>query len=155
MTQFAARPDYQLHISEQSGIHAFTQCMKDSWRKDAQVQLFSLSAIYTCLRQNTDLCIAHADRVVEAVVETLKFYLTDAKINLFGCWILYEIAQVPQTVLLLRNAEMVKLVQAVQTRFHDDEIIQLATKNVLDLITKDVQDVTEALRLGVARGACS
>ena len=131
------------------------KCIRESWPKNEQVQLYGLSTIHTCLRQNAEICCLHAGSVIDAVIDSIKAYLTGARINLFGCWILYEIAIVPRTMPLLRHVEMIKLVQAVQTRFHDDEILQLATQNVLDLVTKDVEDYKKAKRLGIAEGALS
>ena len=156
MTQFACRPEYQHQISEQGGIKLVLDCMKTSWPKDEQVQLYALSAIYTCLRLNNKLCSLHVKSIVEPVVDSMKAYPAMAKINLFGCWILYELAVNSDTLPFLCHSEMIKYIQAIQTRFHDDELLKLATENVLDWIAKDeTAEIKEAKRLGIAFGGLS
>jgi hypothetical protein len=56
----------------------------------------------------------------------------------------------------IADLEVVKHIQAIYTRFYDDELVRSAADELLSFVaTSDRAEVVEARRLGVARGAIS
>lgn len=74
--------------------------------------------------------------------------------NLFGCWVIQEM--VTHCDGNIADLEVVKHIQAIYTRFYDDELVRSAADELLSFVaTSDRAEVVEARRLGVARGAIS
>lgn len=56
----------------------------------------------------------------------------------------------------IAGMDVVQHIQAIYTRFYDDEIVRSAAEELLSLVANsDRAEVAEARRLGIARGATS
>ena len=155
LTQFSSTPVFQHQIANFQGVEIFLRCMTDYWPTNPQVLLRGSIALYACIRMNTGLHEDHVEAIAPVIIKVMRQYPDHAKINLFGCWLLYEFMSCPKGIELLANPDTITDVQAILTRFYNDEVVGLAASLVLDSLTQVVVDCKEPLRLGVARGGLS
>lgn len=155
LTQFATLPAFQEQVASYQGMKLFLDCMVDFWPTNTNLLVRALIALYACLRLNTMLCRHHAEEVADVVVEVMKRQPDHAKLNLWGCWVMQELVGCMKGLRYLARPEVVMQVQAVVTRFYDDEVVRQAATQVLEVLVREVGEWKESLRFGRARGALS
>jgi hypothetical protein len=78
-----------------------------------QVVLRSLIALYACLRSNSPLRAKHSESVLPHVLAAMQTFPAVAKVQLFACWILYELAQEVCRVMPEYTIPVVRVLRAV------------------------------------------
>jgi len=156
LTQFVSTPVFQHQVANHRGVELFLTCITKDWPDEPQVVLRGLIALYACVRMNPSLREEYVEQAGPVIIKVLRQYPDHAKMNIFGCWLLYELVTCcPEGLKLLGHAETVTDIQAIVTRFHNDEVVRLAATLVLESLVAVVDDCKEPLRLGVARGGLS